>query len=426
MNAIEESLGLMMIVFVSAAIIQLLLIRRRFNNIADPLLFFAVSSAFSLGLGVYAVDSTYLYARIVVYFLCFYLGFFIAAGRSIEIAQPLKMHQGVHHFKLVLMIGCTLFFLVNMIVWVNSGFIILSADPSLQKSTAYADGFGFVRRINWGLGVFVMMGACYWFLWSRSKTALVWLALAVITSISGGGKSALLPFFFALGLYFLRPFRPALSPGQIPSRRVLVYALLLALVPVSTVLIIENESAVSALSALSVRLFYFGDVLLYWGQPDLRVYFSNLGVWDYLSNSFGSILGLLRLVEYSAPIGNQFIQFTLSPTQEFPDSLGPNLPFYVRGELYFGPWFAPFYAYIVGWIFGRTRRTFIDYRGDNLLHYTLIAFGVYLASTLPIDEALAIARVADFSVVYFLIHYLAWLIILAARRDRYMALDRGK
>lgn len=425
MNVIDEYLGVMTIAFVFATIAQLLLIWRRINNIADPLLFFALTSAFSLGLGVHAVDSVGIYARIVGYFCCLYIGFFAATGKSAAIAQPLEMRMGTRHFKLIIVTGCTLFFLVNLMVWANSGVILLSDDPSLQKSTAYASGFGFVRRINWGLGVYVMIGATYWFLWARSKTALSWLALAVLTSISGGGKGALLPMIFALGLYFLRPFRPASPDRQIPSRRILVYALLLAVIPVAAVLLIEQDSTYSALNALLVRLFYFGDILLYWGQPELRAYFSNLGILDYIRDSFGLILGMLRLTDYGTPVGNQFVQFTLPVGYDFSESLGPNLPFYVRGELYFGPWFAPVHALVIGWILGRIRHAFTSYRGGNLLHYSLAAFWVCLSVGLPVEEGLAIGQAADFLMMYLFVHVLASMIVAAAKPKNPTALGEG-
>lgn len=425
MNTVEEYFVIMTVGFVLAAITQLYLLRRRINNIADPLLYFSLTSAFSLGLGVHAVDSVELYARIVGYFCCFYIGFFAAMGKPTIATQPLVMRSGVRHFKLVIVIGCTLFFLANLVVWANSGFILLSDDPSLLKSTAYAGGFGVVRRINWGLGVFILIAATYWYLWERSKTALVWLGLAMLISISGGSKSSLLPFIFALGLYFLNPFRPASSEQYMPSRRILLYVALLAAIPVAAVLLIEQGSPASAFNALLERLFFFGDILLYWGQPELRGHFSYLGVLDYLRDSFGPILGMLRIIDYGTPVGNQFVQFTLPYANDLTDSLGPNLPFYVRGELYFGPWFAAVHAFVIGWVIGRIRRAFTFYRGASLLNYTLTAFAVSLSAALPVEEGLAIGQMVDFLTIYLFVHVVALLIGIASTPRSPLAVSKN-
>lgn len=410
MNTIDENFVIMSVGFLLAATLQMYLLRRKINNIADPLLFFALTSAFTLGLGLHAVDSVDLYVRIVFYFCCFYTGLFFALRKTTIVNKPLVMRSHMRHFKLIIVIGSAIYLISNLIFWANFGVVILSDDPSLYKSTAYSGGFGFVRRINWGFGVFILIGATYWYLWERSKTALLCLGLGVIISISGGSKSSLIPIFFSLGLYFLNPFLPVSRFNNLPNRRLLLHVVLLALVPVTTVLLIEQGSLDMAFFALIQRLFYFGDILLYWGQPELRAHFSNLGMLDYLRDSFGSILGMLRLIEYGSPMGNQFVQFTLPVGSDYSDSLGPNLPFYVRGELYLGTWFAPVHALAVGWIYGKIRRAFICYRASNLLHYTLAAFAVYVSGALPGEEGLAIGQVVDFLMIYIFVHFAASII----------------
>ncbi len=410
MNVIDEHLGMMATAFLVAGFVQLWLIRRHVNNIADPLVFFALTSAFALGLGAYAVDSVGLYARIVLYFGFLYLGFFIATGRARPAAVPLVMTGGLRQFKSIVVIGCLIYFCANLIIWVGSGAIVLSNDPSVQKSAVYSGGFGFIRRINWGLGAFVMVATVYWWLLERSRTSMTWLLVAMLTSFTGGGKSALLPMIFALGLYFLNPFHPAGLRRQIPHKRVLLAALMFGLLPVTVVLLTEGESIQAAMDALLVRLFFSGDILLYWGQQDLRAHFSKWGTIDYLLDSFGSILGMLRMIDYSVPIGNQFVQYSLPGGYDFSESLGPNLPFYVRGELYFGPWFAPAHALAIGWLFGRIRLLFVNYRGNSLLRYSLAAFAVCLSGALPVEEGLAVGQATDFLFVFGLVYALASLL----------------
>lgn len=143
---------------------------------------------------------------------------------------------------------------------------------------------------------------------------------------------------FALGLYFVSPFKTAAACNREPTRWMLIVAAFLAILPVAAVFAIENSADQSPVDALFVRLFFYGDILLYWGQADLRANFGQLGPVEYVRDSFGSLLGMFRLIDYSTPIGNQFVQYFLPANSDFSEELGPNLPFYVRGELYFGPW----------------------------------------------------------------------------------------
>ncbi|MDC8784106.1 hypothetical protein [Roseateles koreensis] len=418
MNFIDEHLWAMLAAVLATAFGQLWLIRRYVNNIADPLVFFTLTSAFSLGLGSYATGSHAIYARILLYFFCFYLGFLLGNRRALPPVVPLKLESGGRHFKTIVVTSCLIFFLSNVIIWVQSGTILLSDDPSLQKSVAYEGGLGFIRRINWGLGVFALIAAIYWWLWERSLVSLICACVAMLTSFTGGGKSALLPLIFALGLYFLNPFQPARKGRHIPSRRLLVGALLLGAVPVAVVLLIEGDSPQAAIDALLVRLFFSGDILLYWGQPDLRAHFSYLGPIDYFRDSLGSVLGMLRMSDYATPIGNQFVQYSLPVGYDFSESLGPNLPFYVRGELYFGPWLAPIHAVFIGLIIGQIRALFVRYRGNSPLRYSLAAFAICLAGALPIEEGLAIGQVVDFLLVFGPIYALASLLQGTAARSR--------
>jgi hypothetical protein len=118
------------------------------------------------------------------------------------------------------------------------------------------------------------------------------------------------------------------------------------------------------------------------------------------------VLGALRLTDYGIPIGNQFVRSTLPVGTDFSESLGPNLPFYVRGELYFGAVFAPLHAFIIGVIFGYLRRRFITYRGHSLLMYSLLSFAVVLSLTLPTEEGLAVGQVFDFVILFLPIYVL--------------------
>lgn len=413
---IEDNLIMLLFVVFTTGFFQYFLIRKHISSIADPLVFFAITSAFSLALGFVALDDSYLLARIFVYFLCFYMGFGVASRQSQGVLLPLQINGDIRNFRTIVIVCCAIYFGLNALVWFKSGVILLSEDPSLQKSEAYAGGFGFIRRFNWSVGVFVLIASLYWWLWERSTVAALTLTVASLTALSGGGKSALLPAIFAIGLYIAKPFITIRGGGTMRLRRSIPVFLVIAFVPVTIILISEQQTAKNAFDAFVVRMFYFGDVLLYWGQQTVRDHFSELGPLDYLINTFGGILGALRLIDYDTPIGNQFVQVTLPTGVDFSESLGPNLPFYVRGELYFGPLLALLHAFIIGFIFGCLRRLFFAYRGRSLLGYSLLSFAVVISVVLPTEEGLAVGQAFDFAIFFFPIYVVTSIIRIFDQR----------
>lgn len=406
MNNAIDGLGVMTVVFMVTAVLQLIFFKKHVKNIADPLFYLLITSSFSLALGFYVINSIELYLRIIFYFFCFYFGLIFGVGRVTSRCKILTIDGGILQFKLIVVIGVALLFFANLIIWLKKGVIVFSTDPSLMKSNAFIGGLGIVRRINWGLGVFLLIATAYWFIWDRSKKSLFLLLLVIFINIANGSKSSLLPLLFSFGLYFLNPFSPLDRTKSIPDERILYRVFLFASIPVFMVFMIEKESLNQALIALLQRLFYFGDVLIYWSQDELRDSFSYFGISDYFLNTFGSILGFLRIYDYSAPVGNQFVRFTLPEGFDFPEDIGPNLPFYVRGELYFGAWFAPVHAFFVGLILGLVRKKFLRYQGNKLLSYSLMAFFVSISIVLPTEEGLAVGQIFDFLIIYMLIRFI--------------------
>lgn len=405
---IEDNLIVLLFTFATTAVVQYALVRQRVFSIADPLLFFVVTSAFSLALGYLAVDDSWLLARLFVYFACFYAGFLLAAGPSQRLLPPLQMHGNIQHFRVIVVVCGLIYLGFNTFMWMKSGVILLSDAPSLQKSEAYAEGYGLIRRYNWSVGVFVLIASLYWWLWERTALAVVFVTVSVLITITGGGKGALLPAIFAIGLFIAKPFVSAQLHNDAPRlRRIIPILLGFASIPVAIVLITEHGSVKGAFDAFVIRLFSFGDVLLYWGQETVRSDFSGLGPLDYLRDTFGSVIGALRLADYGIPMGNQLVRSTLPVGTDFPESLGPNLPFYVRGELYFGAIFAPLHSFIIGVIFGYLRRLFLTYRGHSLLMYSLLSFAVVMSLALPTEEGLAVGQVFDFVIFFFPIYALA-------------------
>lgn len=407
----EVNFVAMVLTFFADAAVLYFLVRKHLKSIADPLFFFVLISAFSLALGSFVSDDPWLVVRIYGYFTMFYAGFLVTTGKTQQTRAILLLNDDMRKFRAIVL-GCAIvYFAANAMMWLNSGVILFADDPSLQKSEAYAGGLGIVRRFNWGVGTFTLIASIYWVLSERRVLSMLTTIVVSLIAMTGGGKSALLPAIFAVGLYLTRPFASVDKTDYDSRLRSLVPLLFgIALVPVLIVLVIENGSLKGAFDAFILRLFYFGDVLLFWGQDFVRSGFSNLGPIDYFKDTFGSILGGLRLIPYEIPMGNQFVQYTLPAGTDFPESIGPNLPFYVRGELYLGIIVAPLYSFCVGATVGCLRRCFIRYHGHSLLSYSMLAFVVITSFTLPLQEELAIGQFFDFALLLIPIYGVATLL----------------
>lgn len=397
---------------------QVYLIRPHVSGPLDPLVYFAITSAFALTLTVVYVGNFELILRIFLYFACFWIGFlFVIPGTRVEKSKLVAIHVDIS-FAVLIVVGVLFALLLNMYGWIIFGIPLFSSDPSLQRVESLTGGAGFVRRFNWGVGNFVLIGAVFWYLYNRSRIPLICIGALIVIYVFNGSKSAFLPLLFALGLYQLRPFGGA-NELRI-DRKIdgwILPLLSLAIVPVVLVFFIQADDIFGALVKLITRLLYFGDTVIFWGRDELRDHFMAINhPVDYPIHLFSSLLGMLRLVPYEVPIGNQFVTYTLSAQEEIASaSLGPNTPFYVKGELFFGPWLAPSYALLVGSVVAYFRRMVLDFRGGSIWQYTLSVNLAIFSMTLPTEDSLYFARITDFIIFYGVLYVVSRLIVLGSR-----------
>lgn len=406
--------------FLIALFAQGLLVRRHFSGILDPLAYFIITSSFSVTLAATLIDDISILVRVVIYFIFFWLGFLVTTPppqnpKLTNIGYRIRKDS---YFSIIVATGVLIVVIANIFAWQRVGIPVFSTDPSLQKSESLTDGLGVVRRINWGLGTFLFMGSVFWALFNRSKIAFLCLAVLALVSTFNGSKSALLPMIFALGLFINRPFLNSQSASITdPVRSLSRYALAVAAIPILIVLFIESNGVSEAAIALGTRLLYFGDALLYWSDPDLRQHFKSANPSSsYLTHLFGGVLGAMRLVPYSPPMGNDFVQFSLRVGQEISDALGPNIPFYVKGEVFFGPIFAAAYSAVVGVAVGFFRRLFFQKSLSSLTSYTVFATLAGLSITLPVEDSLMVNRFFDLAIFLIPVAVFSKIIVWATRR----------
>lgn len=416
---------LTVICFLVVLLLQLIVARKHVGSILDPLLYFIVTTSLAMSLAVNIIDEATLLIRIFLYFLSFWCGFLLIMGSTTTGRHPANVENlhvdGV--FPVVMTIGIIAFIVANLFAWHQSGIPILSNEPSLQKTESFTGGLGFVRRYNWGVGVFLFTGSIYWFLFNRSRVAAIYIAVVVFVTTLGASKSAFLPAIFALGLYLIRPFQNSRTISMVdPVRRSAKHLLFIATVPVLVVLALESEGIWASATAFMARLFYFGDVIFYWNNPDLRQHFMHANTpLDYPFHLFGSFLGALRIISYEAPLGNQFVQYSLSTGEDLSRYLGPNTPFYVKGELFFGASFAPFYAAAIGASVAAFRRTFIRMKRISLSGYSVAATLLTISMTLPTEDSLFMGRLGDFFIFFVPVFVLAKILLWSGRPSRHIS-----
>lgn len=398
---IEIDYVLLPLVLAVALTLQFRMVQRELRSIFDPMLYFVVATSFALTFSFLYLQDWGLIARITLYFAVFWVGYrlvMLTAPTSVHfpISTPLTSAQE-RGFAILCLVVTGVYVLANLFAWSLSGIPLLSSDPSLQKVESLTGGLGVVRRLNWGVGVFATLGALYWFLRTRKAIAIACLGAAAAVAILGGGKSALLTVLFGLGLYIHRPFLDI--EGKEWSqwlRRKSLILIAAGVVPVALVLAIEATDDANAFNALMIRLLYFGDSLIYWSRPELRDHFSGIyTAFSYGLHLLNPVLGFLRLATYENPIGNEFVQYSLRAGEELSGSLGPNTPFYVKGELFFGPWLAPAYTLMMGAWFASFRRGFVAMKNASLTRYTFQASLVVIGMTIPTEDALFVGRLFD-------------------------------
>ena len=398
-------------VFLIVVLVQCMLASRYMHSVFDPLLYFVLTTSFAITFTYFQVTDPLLFVRVVFYFVAFWIGF-IASARLLGVRSSVFVGAKLfeNRFSAVFIVaGVVVFLLLNIFAWTRSGIPLLSSNPSLQKSESLTAGLGFIRRFNWGAGIYFFVASLYWYIYSRSRHALACLLVMSFVSIMGGAKSAFLPVLFGLGLYLAHPFCDQKGrTWAVSIRRHSLVLFLSVLVPMVIVFLIESDGLDTAAIALMTRLLYFGDSMVFWGDQVLREHFStNTRFFHYPAHLTNSVLGFFRIIPYEPAFGNQFVQFNLGAGDEFVQSLGPNTPFYVKGELFFGFFFGFLYSLVVGCVVGLFRLQFLSFRAGSIIRYSFLSTMAIVAMTIPTEDSLFISKVFDLLLALLIVYVLA-------------------
>lgn len=377
-----------------------LIYSRRIFSLFDPLFFFILTQAFSIVLAFMQIEDI---GYLLNFFLCqlsFAAGFILLTRKiekkdlvdDLNISWSVKEHKFWVYFSII---GFIMILFSNIYLISLKGIIVLNDDPTSGKVEAFetGGGIGAVRRINWGLLNLVNLSVLYLYAKSAKKTYLFMLLILTLITVSGGSKSSLLIYVNIIALLgIFKSFSVSNTYKLINKAKapILILGALLAVF----ILASNSESLSDAFLALGIRFLYFGDIIFYYYDTDSVKHFQQLNFFDFFKYEFNSLLGLLRIVPYQNPLGYDMVAFSLV-NQDLGDSkLGPNLPYYVKGHIFFGAIGAIIYSFFVGVIVGKAR-AILYHTYNNITSFILVIYLNTLIFTYPQDSALTFSLIID-------------------------------
>jgi len=355
--------------------ILFLIYRKNIFSIFDPLFFYLLTQAFSIELGILEIkDSGYL-ASFLFCQLFFAIGFnFLAKNirknNIVDDSDLLFRGRECQFWVYFTVFGFIIIVLANLYLISLQGVILFSEDPTISKVAAFegGGGIGAVRRINWGLFNLVNLTALFLYLKTRKKIFLVMLVVLVLIAVSGGSKSSLLIYIVLLA--FLGQFKTInktnvfeiIDKVKVP---LIAVGLLLSIFIIGA----NRDGLVDSILGLGVRFLYFGDIIFYYYNPDAVAHFQKLGIIDFLKYELNPLLGILRITPYLTPLSFEMFQYSFNNNKFLDVVTGPNLPYYVKGHIFFGKYGALVYSFLIGLFIAHIR---------NLMFVKRSSYSVYL------------------------------------------------
>lgn len=379
-------------------LIYFLAYRRYIYSILDPLFIYVFTISFSSVLIIYTLSDQPAY--VIHFFLChifLYVGFLITVYWLRDYSKqelPIKIPSQFFDFETLRIVVYLLFafyFLANVVLFYTTGFALLNDDPTIAKVENFTKGFGIIRKINTSIGSFLTAGLLFFILAKLRWIDIFALFIVIILTALEGSKSSLLRILITFVLLGNHPL--FLHRNEILNKIKLVIPLgILAVLGVFfTVLFKENSDYEQVVFAFVRRLLYGADATLYFYMPVNEQYFAQFHFWQYPSHLFNQILGFLRLVMSNEAFGNIMV------ANAFPNMtgtiVGPNTPYYIEGQIFFGYYGAFIYSAVVGGCYAFIRQYFFFAKYYSAFWLIIIccicqqASGLYVEVTMFITSA---------------------------------------
>jgi hypothetical protein len=376
--------------------------RKFLYSIVDPLFTWIITTAFASILVIQVVPTI---EDAVHFFGCqisLWLGFFLIYRKPdlSPYKDPIKLESASFSDDLLLekltYILFVLYLISNIVIGYSKGFALFSDTPTESKIANFQNGFGIFRKINWGVGTFVLTALIYLTLLKKSLIHIFLLCVVVILSSLDGSKASLLKIAVAAGVVL---YHPALKDKRSALKKIKLYFPLFVILATGIffyVLLKENENINDAYLAFIKRLLYSADSVLYYYTPVNIEYFSRYSFGDYIIRITNPILGFFRLQEYRESPGNLMVENLIPPGASMNVIVGPNAPFYIEGRIYLNYWLAFPYSALIGYLYASLRRYYFSINMNNSAFYFIyIASLLQLSNALLIDTNLAVTQTFD-------------------------------
>ena len=332
-------------------------------SILDPLFIYIFSLSFSSVLVITVLDDQPKY--LMHFFICqafFFIGFILIFNITKKDDKPTVVSSNkffdYHILRITFYVLFVVYFIGNIVTLYTTGFALLNDDPTLAKVENFSKGIGIIFVINLGVGGFLTSTLLFYILTKPKITDFVLLIVILIFTSLEGSKGGLLRILITLTLLLNHSLFSHKHKFIKVARLLIPLGLLLALVVIFTVLSKENSDSEQAFFAFIRRLLYGADALFTFYLPVNEQYFARFQFWDYPSHFFNQILAFLRITENHEALGNVMV------ANAFPNRVGtivgPNTPFNIEGQIFFGYYGAIVYSMIVGGIYAYIRQYFFQ------------------------------------------------------------------
>ncbi|WP_018617643.1 hypothetical protein [Spirosoma luteum] len=394
-------------------IILYVLYRRYIYSFIDPLFIFVFTTAFASVLVINVLEDT---SAVVSFFVCqlfLFLGFDSVQRFStlspasddsdIKFGSTSTLEMTVYILFFMYVIG-------NIVLFFTKGFALLSDNPSDSKVADFRGGFGIIRKINWSAGSFVTTGLLYLYLKSKRKKYLFLLLIVIIFTAVEGSKGSLLKVLAAFAFLAYHPIFRGRAEIFILFKRYIPIGTLALITIFSVVLLKENQQTDQAMFALARRFLYSADSILYYYTPVNINYFSRYNFMDYPAYLANPVLGFFRIAPYKEVFGNIMVENALPDFAKADVIVGPNIPFYIEGQIFFGYYGAFIHSFLIGASYSLIRLLFFSLKSGSSFFFIFLCTLSQIAGNIITDTSLFVTMLSDTCVfvlpVYILTNFI--------------------
>ena len=368
-------------------------------SLVDPIIIYVIILSFSSVLILNTLNEKFSYE--IHFFAChlfLLFGFSMTTLhlRKSQYSSLEKISTELSDYKVLRLVTYTLFVLyalANIVLFYTTGFALLSDEPTVAKVENFVKGYGIILKINWGVGSFLLSSVVF-FILSKARRIdyLIFFFLLLFIALEGS-KASLLRILVVVAFLINHPI---FESRQSLIKKFSVFmpiGIIAMLIIFFVVLSKENNDLDEIMFAFVKRLLYGADATLYFYLPVNEQYFSNFHFWQFPGHLFNQVLAFFRIVPNNEAFGNIMIMNALPNTTG--PIVGPNTPYYIEGQIFFGYFGAFIYSMCVGSFYAFIRYCFFNVKYHSAFWLVLACCICQQATALVFEVTLFVTQVFD-------------------------------